>query len=74
MARPKNIVPTVALTVRIPVTTFSKLQLHLLSEVEGRVPHGAYGQLLTTLIDMYLEAGKPTTSFIDAEMQSKTTD
>ncbi len=55
MARIKGAIPTKPLTVHLPVDTLSKLQLHLFSEIEGRVPHGAYAKLLVGLVDAYLQ-------------------
>ena len=56
MARPKNAVPTKPLTVHLPVDVLTKLQLHLFSDVDGRVPHGAYSILFSALAKAHLEA------------------
>lgn len=42
MSRAKNIVPTEPLFVRLPAELKAKLDLHLFSEVEGRVPFGSH--------------------------------
>lgn len=42
MPRPKNIVPTRALTIALPVPILSQIMLHLYSDLEERVPTGAY--------------------------------
>lgn len=56
MARQKGAIPTKPLTVHLPVDVLSKLQLHLFSEVEGRVPHGAYSAFIGSLINFHLAA------------------
>jgi len=46
MARPKNAVPSTLLNVAIPEDIRGRLDLHLFSELEGRVPHGAYSRFI----------------------------
>lgn len=51
MPKPKNIVPSHYLNVAIPLPTFTKLVMHLNSDLEGRVPHGAFSKFLTELLE-----------------------
>ena len=44
--RPQNILRPVKLTTYLPEDLRAKLDIHLYSPVEGRVPHGAYSQFL----------------------------
>ena len=53
MSRRKNIIPSVKLTVMLPEDTLGKLQLHLFSEMEGRVPLGAYQAFLSERIEEF---------------------
>lgn len=55
MAGRPSIIRPVYLTVSIPEDISAKLKLHLFSEVEGRVPHGAYKRLIVKLLRQYLE-------------------
>lgn len=54
MARPQHIDRPVTLHITLPATTRAKLDLFLFSEVEGRVPHGAYAAFLRDRIEEYL--------------------
>ncbi len=47
MGRRPLIVPTVLLHVALPLDVHTKLTAHLFSELEGRVPKGAYQTFLT---------------------------
>ena len=42
MPRPRNVIPTAALCLMLPEDLRGWLDLHLFSDVEGRVPQGAY--------------------------------
>lgn len=42
MPAPRNAIPTIPLTTGLPEDLMDRLNLHLFSEVEGRVPKGAY--------------------------------
>ena len=46
MPRPPNIIRPIKLTTTIPEDLMARLQIHLFSDVEGRVPQGAYQQFL----------------------------
>lgn len=54
MARPRNLVPSVELRVSIPEDWRKKLDTHLWSEVEDRVPMGAYKDFVTARIREFL--------------------
>lgn len=55
MARPRNISRTVEKKVSIPENVVAQVELELYSEVEGRVPYGAWGSLLTGLLSEWLK-------------------
>ena len=42
MPRPANLIPTESLHIMIPQDVYVRLCLHLHSEVEDRIPHGAF--------------------------------
>lgn len=58
MPKPRNIVPTRMLNVALPLPVFAQLTLHLNSDVEGRVPHGAYSQFLSEIIKAHFAAAE----------------
>lgn len=53
MRRPNILRPT-KLNLAIPEDIRAKLDLHLWSEVEGRIPKGAYSKLIIQLLTDYL--------------------
>lgn len=55
MARPKAPVPKVVLNLWLPLEVRTKLDLHLVSELEGRVPHGAYSDFFTARVKEHFE-------------------
>lgn len=56
MAGRPSIIRPVQLNLSLPEDLFARLKLRLFSEVEGRVPHGAYKRLMVELIKQYLES------------------
>lgn len=42
--RPANIIPSDRINLHLPVDIKSRLDLHLFSSVEGRIPKGAYSK------------------------------
>ncbi len=50
MSRPQNILRPIKLTTTLPEDVHGPLTLHLFSEVEGRVPQGAYQSFLVDRI------------------------
>jgi hypothetical protein len=52
MRRP-NIVRPVKLTINLPEDVASKLALFLFSELEGRIPHGAYQKFFVERINEF---------------------
>lgn len=56
MPRRPNVVRPVRLTLMLPEDIRAKLDLHLWSEVEGRVPHGAYQQFFLARIAEYFSS------------------
>lgn len=58
MRRPNILRPT-KLTLMLPEDIRAKLDLLLFSEVEGRVPKGAYQRFFIERINEFFEARKP---------------
>jgi hypothetical protein len=54
MPRPPNIIPPTHLRTSLPQDLRARLDLHLWSDSEGRVPVGAYQRLLVALLSDYL--------------------
>lgn len=55
MPRPLNTIPTRQLNVALPLPLYSKLVLELTSEIEGRVPFGAYSNFFSELLRQRFE-------------------
>lgn len=54
MPRQPNIIPPTQLRTSLPADLRARLDLHLWSDSEGRVPVGAYQRLLVALLSDYL--------------------
>lgn len=54
MARQPNILRPTKLTMHLPEDVRAKLDLYLWSDVEGKVPKGAYSRFFTQLINEHL--------------------
>lgn len=50
MSKRPNTIPSVQLNVALPLDVHTRLSAHLFSELEGRVPHGAYSRFLIELL------------------------
>ena len=50
MPKPKNLIPSQQLNVALPLPLYTKLGAYLYSELEQRVPHGAYSRFLANLL------------------------
>lgn len=55
MPRPKNLIPSTQLNVALPLPLFTRLALDLNSDLEGRVPHGAYSRFFSDLLRAHYE-------------------
>ena len=73
MGRPKLVEPTERVHFHMPQGLYARIALSLHSEVEGRVPYGAWGNLINPLLKEHLEhgaldlapyLGKPAGAFI----------
>lgn len=58
MGRPKNVIPSIEKHISIPQDVVARVELELWSEVEGRVPQSAWKELVTELLEQWLEARK----------------
>lgn len=61
MARPPKLDRPVEKSISLPASIHTRMELELFSELEGRVPHGAWSKLVTTLLREYiakLDGGK----------------
>jgi hypothetical protein len=50
MAKHPNLIPSQQLNVALPLPVYTQLSAHLYSELEGRIPHGAYSRHLTDML------------------------
>lgn len=57
MPRPRNAVEAYKLNVSIPGTVAAKLNLHLYSETEQRIPFGAHQRFLVARIKEFFDRG-----------------
>ena len=55
MSRPPNIYEPVKLTTNLPSDVKARLDLYLFSDIEGRVPKGAYSQFLVQRINEFFQ-------------------
>jgi hypothetical protein len=55
MSRRPNLIPSIQLNVALPEDVHTQLTLHLFSELEGRVPLGAYQRFITERIREYFQ-------------------
>lgn len=53
MARPKQTTPSTFRNISLPQPLAEKLDLELYSELEGRIPLGAYKHFFTALLEKY---------------------
>lgn len=52
--RPANIIPSERMTLWLPADLRARIDLHLFSEVEGRIPRGAYTEFFSSLAREYI--------------------
>lgn len=50
MGRPKKIIPSIEKKISIPEDLVARVDLSLWSELEGKVPHGAWSRYISGLI------------------------
>lgn len=55
MPRAPNPIPSRKLTLMLPQTAVNRLEIYLWSELENRVPQGAYQQFFTARINEFFE-------------------
>lgn len=62
MARPKKVIPSVEKNISLPQDLVLRVDLELHSDLEGRVPHGAWARYVSALIiaDLARKAGGQT--------------
>lgn len=53
--KPPNTIPPTRLEVYIPSDIRARMDIHLYSSLEGRIPHGAYKKFLCELIRDFFE-------------------
>ena len=53
MSRHANLIPSKQLNVAIPLPLFTRMTAELYSELECRVPHGAYSRCLIDLLQLH---------------------
>lgn len=72
--RPPNVMRPVQLTTNIPEDLRAKLDLHLFSAVEGRVPHGAYSKFLGERIREFFDPQSPANQLITLKTRIEQSD
>jgi len=55
MARPTNTTPSRTKNIAIRGDLADKLDIHLFSELEGKVPYAAYGKFFNELLEQYFK-------------------
>lgn len=58
MARPKQTTPSVFRNIALPQPLADRLDVFLYSELEGRIPTGAYKAFFTNLIEQHFEQSR----------------
>lgn len=53
VAKTPSIIPSRQLNVALPLPIYTKLVSHLYSELEGRVPHGAFSRFMVDRLQVY---------------------
>ena len=56
MARPKATIKRVRVEVRIPEALAARMDLHLYSDIQKRVPYEARGELITKLLQEFFQS------------------
>lgn len=56
MPRPKQTIGTTPINTALPTPVANKLALELYSEIDGRIPIGAYKQMFTNLLEQHWAA------------------
>lgn len=67
MPRKPNIDPPRKLNITLPESVHARLSLFLYSEIEGRVPHGAYNRFFTERVNEFFEKEQHGTDHRDPE-------
>ena len=60
MGKPPNVIPSVEKIISIPSDLCARIDLILYSDLQGRVPHGAWSRYISGLIRRDLEARNAT--------------
>ena len=68
MPRPKKTVPNIQKNIGLPKDLLDRLDIILFSEVEGRVPFGAYSEFFTNLLREYFENANRRNSDVSSEI------
>lgn len=53
--RPTKTIQSIQINLSIPEDLYAQVKLHLWSEVEGKVPHGAQSEFVTQLIREFFD-------------------
>lgn len=56
--RPPNIIRPIRLEIQVPEDLWLMMHLDLFSQVEGRVPHGAYSRFINGLLKEFFDRRK----------------
>lgn len=58
MGKRANLIPSQPLNVALPLPLYTQLSAHLYSELEGRVPHGAFSRFMIDTLRGYFSAAE----------------
>lgn len=66
MAKPKKVIRSIQKNIAIPEDLVAYMDLHLYSDLEGRVPFGAYSTFVSQLIREFFNARQTNSSSVPA--------
>lgn len=69
--RPPKILRPIKMTLYLPEDLKAKLELHLFSAVEGRVPHGAYSTFIADRTREFFDASRTAVQIHEIQMQDQ---
>lgn len=64
VGRPPKILRPVKMTIYLPEDVKAKLDLHLFSAVEGRVPHGDYSKFISERVREFFDVASPAAKLV----------
>ena len=56
MSRPKNPIAAEGRKIHLPLETWARIDVLLYSELEGKVPYGAYKDFFNAAVELYIQS------------------